>query len=176
MNSLLSALTKFSDILDRTAGQMCVVLGAMMTIIVLFGVFFRYVLLSPLVWSEELSTFLMIWLAMLGGSMGIRRGRHVGISYALEKIPFLQKHRKAMSVFVNLLILIFLSVMLKEGFSLAFFAKRQVSPAMGISMFWPYFGLLVGGMTIALQVLYQIFEALEGEVTIIQDECSIRSE
>jgi len=40
-----------------------------MTVVVLAGVFFRYVLEAPLPWSEELARYLMVWGASLGASV-----------------------------------------------------------------------------------------------------------
>ena len=109
--------------------------------------------------------------------MGIRRARHVGITYLVEHIPILWKRRNLVSVFINLLIFIFLFMLVKEGFSLAILAKRQISPAMGISMFWPYFGFLIGAVAMAIQVLHGVlFGVLSGEVLVIQDDCSLQSE
>jgi len=147
-----------SDIIDRIAGSICIFLGIGMTVIVVVSVFFRYVLLSPLVWAEEISTFLMVWLAMMGASMGLKKNKHVGVNYIVEKLVSSKRVKKIISIIVNVLIVIFLIVMLKEGYSLSLFAKNQVSPAIGISMFWPYFGLLVGGFIMIVQVVCRIIE------------------
>jgi len=41
------------------------------------GVFARYVLRSPLVWSDELASILFLWLAMLGAVVAFRRSEHM---------------------------------------------------------------------------------------------------
>ena len=47
-------------------------------IVILFaGVVARYVLRSPLVWSDELASILFLWLAMLGAVVAFRRGEHM---------------------------------------------------------------------------------------------------
>ena len=176
LNNLLSVTRKFCDSLDRITGWICVSLCLLMTVVVLLGVFFRYVLLDPISWSEELSTFMMVWVAMLGASMGIRRGRHVGVSYVVDQISLLKKNKRRISITVNFLILIFLYVLVKEGLSLALFARNQISTALGLSMFWPYFGLLVGGVVTAIQVACQIFEAFADDVALVEDDCSLKGE
>ena len=176
MNNLLSVTRKFSDLLDQVTGWICVSLCLLMTVVVLLGVFFRYVLLEPISWSEELSTFMMVWVAMLGASMGIRRGRHVGVSYVVDQMPLLKKNKRTISIVVNFLILLFLYVLVKEGLSLALFARNQISPALGLSMFWPYFGLLVGGVVTGVQVVCQLFEAFADDVILVEDDCSLKGE
>ena len=136
------------------------VLCATMTLVVLMGVVFRYVLKAPLAWSEELSTFAMVWVAMIGGSMGIKGSYHVGVSYVVDNVTWMKNHRWVVQVAVNLIILFFLAVLLKEALMLASFAKIQTSPALGISMFWPYFGLVFGGALMIIQVLCRIIDEI----------------
>jgi TRAP-type C4-dicarboxylate transport system permease small subunit len=173
MISIRKVNRKFSDGIDRLAGYAVVLLCSVMTIVVLLGVFFRYVLIDPLVWSEELSTFAMVWVTMIGGSMGIKRYSHVGVSYVVDNVPFLERHRNAVGVLVNVLILFFLVMLLKEAKTLALFASRQISPALGISMFWPYCGLIVGGLMMALQVFSLIVVGLTGGGEKFVDTCSL---
>lgn len=47
-------------------------------IVILFsGIVARYVLHTPLVWSDELASILFLWLAMLGAVIAFRRGEHM---------------------------------------------------------------------------------------------------
>jgi TRAP-type C4-dicarboxylate transport system permease small subunit len=162
-----------SDGLDQVAGFSSVLLCSVMTIVVLLGVFFRYVLTDPLVWSEELSTFAMVWLTMIGGSMGIKRYSHVGVSFVVDNVGWLDRRRHVVGIIVNLLILFFLVVLLKEARTLALFARGQTSAALGISMFWPYCGLMVGGLMMTVQVICQIVEGLTGGVDRYVDSCCL---
>ena len=73
--------------------------------------FLRYVLNDPLVWSEELSTFAMVWVAMIGGSMGIKGANHVGVTYVVDNVSWLKRHPGTVTVLVNLIILVFLLIL-----------------------------------------------------------------
>ncbi|HKX10947.1 MAG TPA: TRAP transporter large permease subunit [Stellaceae bacterium] len=56
-------------------------------IVVLFaGVFARYVLRAPLVWSDELASLLFLWLAMLGAVVALRRGEHMRLSAVATRV------------------------------------------------------------------------------------------
>src|SRR6201986_755587 len=47
-------------------------------IVILFaGVVSRYVMHSPLIWSDELASILFLWLAMLGAVVAFRRSEHM---------------------------------------------------------------------------------------------------
>ncbi|MEH0018015.1 MAG: TRAP transporter small permease [Desulfobacter sp.] len=159
---------KISHWVDQCAGLAAMSLCAVMTIVVLLGVVFRYILNDPLVWSEELSTFAMVWVAMIGGSMGIKGSYHVGVSYVVDNVAWMNNHRRVIRLAVNLIILFFLVILLKEAVHLARFAKVQTSPAMGVSMFWPYFGLVFGGGLMILQVVSQIIDVLTSPKSVPQ--------
>jgi TRAP-type C4-dicarboxylate transport system permease small subunit len=106
----VAALEKASEVTDRIGGVMCAILFGVMTIVVIVGVFFRYVVNSPLSWTEEVSRYLMIWGASVGISLGLRAEEHVGLTVVLDAI----KSRPVRMVFhtvIYLLVLGFVGVM-----------------------------------------------------------------
>ena len=56
-------------------------------IVILFsGIVARYVLHTPLVWSDELASILFLWLAMLGAVVALRRGEHMRMTALVNHI------------------------------------------------------------------------------------------
>jgi len=104
--SIGSLALKLSSFIERLAAYPCIVATGAMTVVVLLGVLFRYVLQSPLSWSEEVARYLMIWAASLAISIGIMRREHLGISFATSRIP--PSAQKYVAVLVNLAVLWFL--------------------------------------------------------------------
>jgi tripartite ATP-independent transporter DctM subunit len=51
------------------------------------GVFARYALNRPLVWSDELASALFLWLAMLGAVIALGRGEHMRLTAAVAMLP-----------------------------------------------------------------------------------------
>ena len=66
---------------DRGVGRalelLCAVLVVVETLILFVGVIARYVLHTPLVWSDELASTLFLWLGMLGAALAIRRSENL---------------------------------------------------------------------------------------------------
>ena len=60
---------------------------AVETVLLLAGVVSRYVLHTPLVWSDELASFLFLWLAMLGSVIALQRGQHMCLTVVVERLP-----------------------------------------------------------------------------------------
>ncbi|MGH8430510.1 MAG: TRAP transporter small permease, partial [Solimonas sp.] len=50
------------------------------------GAVSRYWFHHPLVWADELSVTLLLWLAMLGAAVAMRRGEHLSLTFTLEKL------------------------------------------------------------------------------------------
>src|SRR5947209_18554817 len=65
-------------------GQAVEFIGAMLvlaeTCILFAGVVSRYVFNSPIMWTDELATFLFLWLAMLGAVVALRRDGHMRLT------------------------------------------------------------------------------------------------
>ena len=70
--------------LDIVIGRVAEVLGALLvlaeTCILFTGVVSRYVFNSPILWTDELATFLFLWLAMFGAVVALRRDGHMRLT------------------------------------------------------------------------------------------------
>ena len=70
--------------LDRVIGRVAEALGALLvlaeTCILFTGVVSRYVFDSPIMWTDELGTFLFLWLAMFGAVVALRRDGHMRLT------------------------------------------------------------------------------------------------
>ena len=60
---------------------------SVMGVVLLAQVFFRYVLNAPLIWSEELARYLLVWVTFLGIPYGIRHRAHIEMEYFFKKFP-----------------------------------------------------------------------------------------
>ena len=71
--------SKVKKILDRSLEVLVTVSMGVLVVDVVWQVFTRYVLRNPSDWTEELATFLMIWVGLLGASVALNRGAHLGL-------------------------------------------------------------------------------------------------
>ncbi|PIE31607.1 C4-dicarboxylate ABC transporter permease [candidate division KSB3 bacterium] len=155
---MLSVVKKLSIFFERLAAYPCITATAGMTIVVLLGVFFRYVIRQPLSWSEEVARYLMIWAASLAVSIGIMRREHLGITILISRLPV--PLQKVAALFVNVCVLWFLWVLTKFGYTMAVEGKTQLSPILakyGISMVWSLSAIPVAGALAMVQTILQIF-------------------
>ncbi len=161
-SKLILWLGRLAWMVERTAAIPCMIAIGMMTAIVLLGVVCRYVLLSPLGWTEEAARYLMIWAASLAVSMGIMKGEHVGIGLVVQTFP--PQLRRWVSVAVNLAILFFLWVLTQRGYWMAIHGRAQISSLLGISMIWSLAAVPVAGLLAMLQTIFLILTGILGPV------------
>jgi len=80
-------LAGVTALLDRIACGVCVALFAAILLTMVLQVAFRYVLATPLTWTEELARYLYIWACWLGAPVALRRGNHIAIAFVSDRLP-----------------------------------------------------------------------------------------
>ena len=140
---------------SRTVNKMVetavfVMLGAMV-LIVSAGVFWRYGLNSALSWSEELVRYLLVWISFLGATMATCQGAHIGISILTDRLP--ERLQRAVALFVNLIVLVFLGVVLYQGVKILPVMAVRVAPTLGVRMGVFYLVLPISAAVMILHVI-----------------------
>lgn len=161
--TIFEKLNALSAFLAKITIFTVITLAAIMVLTVLVGVFFRYVLRNSLGWTEELARYLMIWMALLSISIGIKDKEHVGIQLLVRSIPI--KYAKVVNLMVNGVVLFFLFVLSYKGLTVATKAFSQLSLGLGISMFWPLLSIPVAGLFAIIQQIIQMINIFRPSVT-----------
>ena len=132
--------------LDKTLETVVIICMSLLVLDVLWQVFTRKVLNNPSQWTEEIATFLLIWVALLGSAVALSLGAHLGIDYFVGKLS--KGKRTFIEVIAFALILIFAAyVMLYGGIDLVIstLLLGQVSPVWKIKMGYVYMAVPVSG-------------------------------
>jgi TRAP-type C4-dicarboxylate transport system permease small subunit len=153
---------QIKKILDRCLELLVMGVVGVLVVAVLWQVFSRYVLQSPSKWTEELATFLLIWVALLGAAVATGRGAHLGIDYFVQKLP--PRDRMGAEIFAFLCIALFaFFVMILGGAELVRMTLdlKQKSPALGIQMGYVYLAVPISGF---FMLLYSVIGLSERAV------------
>ncbi len=148
-------------ILDKILEVLLMISVAVLVLDVLWQVFTRFIMRSPSKWTEEMATFLLIWVALLGGAVALGRGAHLGIDYFVSKLP--QRTRIGTEVFVFICIALFSAlVMVYGGIDLVktIFDLGQISPALKLKMGYVYLAVPISGSFMVLYSLLGLSERL----------------
>ncbi len=136
--------------LDRWTENIVIFFMALITAIIMVNVFVRYVLHTSIIWSEELTIYLVIWASLLATATAFRRGAHVTFFFFLERLP--RKMRRPITFFGHFVVMAFLTLMVYYGYHFAVINWGQQTPAMRISKGIPYLSIPVSGILMILQV------------------------
>ena len=90
--------------MDKFLSIACAVLLSFMTILVLIQVFSRYVLNSPVAFTEELVRYSLIWTGFIGAAYAFSTREHMSLTLVRDK--FTGKAHTALLVAIDSLILL----------------------------------------------------------------------
>lgn len=127
------------------ASGFCLVL---MTAVVSWQVFGRFVLNQSPNWSEPGSVMLMSWFIFLGAAVGTREGFHLSFDLLVHLLP--AGGRVVLGALSDLVVLIFGLGMVVYGLQLVLGTWGSTLPALGISGGWVYVPVVAGGGLVAL--------------------------
>jgi len=149
-------------VLDRSLETLVVIVMAVLVLDVLWQVFARLVLKNPSTVTEEVATFMLVWVALLGAAVAMGRGAHLGIDYFVGKLP--AKAKLATEVLVFFCVAAFsLLVMVVGGADLVAsnFELGQVSPALHLNMGYVYLAVPLSGLFLTLYAIIGLVERLQ---------------
>jgi len=112
-NSVIQAI---GDKIDMATLIIAAVLLAFMSIILLVGIFMRYVFQSPPIWIEEGVRYLMIWAVCLSMSSGVKRCEHISIHFFFNILPGLLQ--RLVGYVLHLVLVCLLGILIFYGIEL----------------------------------------------------------
>jgi TRAP-type C4-dicarboxylate transport system permease small subunit len=157
----MGVLRAIRAILDRTLEALVAIVMAFLVFDVSWQVFTRFVLKDPSTWTDELATFLLIWVALLGAAVALKRRAHLGMDYFVGRMT--PQHRRYAAVFAFFCTGAFsLLVMTVAGTTLVVrkLQLQETSPALGLNLGYVYLALPISGFFLTV---YSI-ELLAGSI------------
>ena len=144
-------MEKLTRFIQKRLGYLLIFLMLCMIVDVLYQVFSRFVLHKPSSFTEELATFLLIWLSLLGSAYAFYEKAHLGLEILTNQIQGLYKYLLN-SLVSFLVILITLSVFIIGGGRLVYITMtlNQMSPVLQWKMGYVYIVVPFSGCLIML--------------------------
>jgi C4-dicarboxylate transporter DctQ subunit len=133
---------------NRVAEWIMACLLAVMTLLVGAQIAGRFLFGYSIYWSDEAARFLLIWIAFLGMSAGVRRGAHLGVDSLVRTLP--PEVGRFVAITATVLALAFFAVMLAQGSLLVSRTWLQRSPSLGLPMGIPYLAVPTAGLLMLL--------------------------
>lgn len=147
---------------DQLLGWMSAGILGVLCLNVLAGVASRYVLGGQWRWTEELATFLLVWLVLVGGAAAYREKAHLGIDLLTRTLS--PGARRRTELFVHTLILVTVILVLLIGGTLTVHDRwlaGQIMPTLGILKAWLYIAAPVSGIFYAGFAIWNLVQLLQ---------------
>ena len=138
-------------LLDRLIEAACAVAVVALTVIVSLQVFNRFVLKTPLAWSEDLAMLLFQWVVFLGAALGVKRVRHFGIELVVRRFP--ERWRHWVELLTPAVMAIVALVMIVQGWILLTFNRPRTFPTMDLTYTWAFLPIPLAGVFILIYLV-----------------------
>ncbi len=148
------------DVLETCLSVVLILCMALSVVSIFSQVVFRYVFRNPLVWSEEVARYSLIWMTMIGAAVATRHGQHLLIDSIVSR--FSERNRQRAAVVLQAISIAFCLLMSWLGVEISRLAWKAISPATHIPMGVVYASMPIGFVCMAVY-------AIEGMCKTISD-------
>lgn len=135
-------MVKMEKVLDKLVLILLTIALSVMVVATFAQVLFRFVFGSPLYWSEELGRYCFVYIVFIGGAWAGKTMSHLGVDFFVQKLPKL--FGAIIDVIIDVLILVFSTVVVYVSFPVIGVNMKQISPALQIPMGFVYLAIPIG--------------------------------
>ncbi len=187
--SFLTPIQKFNDIFGWVGSRVSAMALALMVVVILLQVFFRYVMNNALPWPDEAARFLMLWLTGLMAPIALRQGGFVAIETISQFLP--NRMMSLLTMFLLILSLAVLCVAVQLGWKHVnsgwLFASASLTlplnligmTAVKLKLAWMYSSLFIGSalmLIVTIELILRQFITLFGHKHLLRPLIVIESE
>jgi len=147
-------MKKIFELLDRIFYALSAVLLGGMVIIIFLQVITRLMQIS-LTWTTEITQYMFVWVTFIGGYIGARKGRHIGVEFFQNMFP--APIKKGMSFVAWSLASFYYGLVLYYCINLWPKLGMQLTPILKWPMNIVYSGMMIGLLSMSLYFLYFAF-------------------
>jgi TRAP-type C4-dicarboxylate transport system permease small subunit len=142
---------KLSDIANSIAEKLSLIVVVVLTILTTTGVIYRYILKSPLVWLYETSVVLFAWMVFIGASIAFKRREHIKLDFLVNAVP--KDVSRILKIIIELITIVFLVIVIKEGFQIAKDTWAQTYNTINLSIAWFYLSFPVSAIFMVIHLI-----------------------
>ena len=153
-------MDRLGHFLNRGALVLCVALAAADLIVVILEVITRTAG-ATLIWTEELSRWLLVWMTFIGASVVLREKGHIRVEFFISICP--KQFGKVINLISQFGILLFLCFFIILSWWVAVDALGMKGDIILLPMFYPKLALVLGGGLMLIHQLHAIVLAFRSD-------------
>lgn len=154
----MHALNRFLGVLEKICLIVATLAVALMIVLNIIQVFFRYVLNAAFVWVFPVTMLLFIWMTFLGAFVVYRRKKDIVVSFIVNLFP--GPGRRVIGLTTNILILLFLALILLEAPKLIAH-QTSIMQVVPLPRYFQAIPLFIGLAGIMLEYLIQTITSIK---------------
>ncbi len=130
-------------------------------IAVFYNVIMRYIFRNPTYWSTEVTSVMLVILTFLGAGEILKQDQHIKFSLILDRLS--PNGRRIFEIVNSILGIAFCIVLVWQGgraTEMVYTNNMRMPSLLGTPLAIPYFFITLGALTLALQFLFRVIDAL----------------
>lgn len=144
MMSLMAVTDRISEVCGKIGEVVIGICGIGILVSMMFAIVPRSLLGFSYAWPEEVSRYLMIWVAFVGASVALKRSELVSFEFFVSLCR--GRYKYAASLIARMITLYFLVIFIQVGTQMLPSYLKSRASGVPITLFWPALGLFVGGI------------------------------
>jgi TRAP-type C4-dicarboxylate transport system permease small subunit len=154
--SMLKILDKIEDLFVTVGlSVMCIALA--------MQIFARYVLNSPLIWSEEFARYVFVWVVFVGAGYGVRHKAHISMEFFVDHMPKIVQ--KWLGIALNIVAICMFGCLIPVGFNFTLDQSAIASSAMQIPMSMVVSAVPVGCVIVCIRLIFETISLIGAKET-----------
>ena len=154
---MLTFLQKIKMGFIKSLEVLLMVMVAVLTLTVLWGVFTRFCLGKQAAYTDELARVLLVWVSMVGAALAFGVKAHLGVDFFVNMLH--PEARKTLGMLVQVVTAVLAAVVfVVGGWGLAMGQMGQQLPTLPVSRGLVYISIPLGGVLICLFALENLVE------------------
>lgn len=152
--------------LDRALAGFLILLTVVMVLTVTWQVATRFILNEPSSYTEELATYLLLWISLLGAAYALRQRAHLGIDVVVSRLAPQAQVRARVIGYVVIALFSLVAFVIGGGILVSVtFELGQRSAAFQVPVGYVYTVLPLSGVLMIIYSAVGAMELLRGETS-----------
>jgi TRAP-type C4-dicarboxylate transport system permease small subunit len=143
---------KIFNLLNKALEIFLVAIVVLQSVLLMGGVFFRYLFNSPIVWGDEIVRYSLIWMTFVGAAMATKENQHISVDVIDQVLP--RRGQKVLNWLVDAVVIAFMAFFIFYGIRMTDFQRGMFGETLSwFSYAYVYVSIPIGAF---FTILYTI--------------------
>lgn len=149
-------------LVTRAAEYMLIVMLAIMVVLVFGNVVLRYFFNSGIVFSEEVSRFIFMWLTLIGALVVMKDNAHLGISSLIDRLG--ETGQRICRFLADSITLACCALLAHGTWEQVVIGMDNAAPVTGVPLGLMFISLLISSVGMSLMLLHSLWRQVTGRM------------